>query len=112
MPRTVPAIRAPGRSDVEAVTRNARARREGLHADSSSLQEVTANPVCPPNVLTLSCKNRPPCGAHRGAVAAATERAPEGAMCGRRDAVQFGAAQGGSAAGPTVRRFLSACEGC
>src|ERR1043166_1736493 len=33
-------------------------------------------------------------------------------MCGRRAAVQFGAAQGGSAAGPTVRRFLSACEGC
>ena len=32
-------------------------------------------------------------------------------MCGRRDAVQFRAAQGGSAAGPTVRRFLSACEG-
>jgi len=64
-----------------------------------------------PNVLTLSCKNRPPCGAHRGVVAAATGRASEGAKCGRRDAVQFGAAQGGSAAGPTVRRFLSACEG-
>ena len=64
-----------------------------------------------PNVLTLSCKNRPPRGTHCGAVAAATERASEGAKCGRRDAVQFGAAQGGSAAGPTVRRFLSACEG-
>jgi len=63
------------------------------------------------NVLTLSCKNRPPCGAHRGAVAAATERASEGAMCGRRAAEQFGAARGGSAAGPTGRRFLSACEG-
>ena len=64
------------------------------------------------NELTLSCKNRPPCWTHRGTVAAATERASEGAKCGRRDAVQFGAARGGSAAGPTVRRFLSACEGC
>ena len=44
------------------------------------------------NELTLSCKNRPPCGAHRGAVAAATERASEGAKCGRRAAVQFEAA--------------------
>jgi len=32
-------------------------------------------------------------------------------MCGWRAAEQFGAAQGGSAAGPEVRRLLSACEG-
>ena len=42
-----------------------------------------------PNVLTLSCKSRPPCGAHRGVVAAATERTSEGAMCGRHAAVQL-----------------------
>src|ERR1043165_6036445 len=71
----------------------------------------TVFPCGAPNVLTLSCKNCPPCGAHRGAVAAATERASEEAMCGRRAAVQFGAAQGGLAAGPAARRFLSACEG-
>src|ERR1043165_7141803 len=65
----------------------------------------------PHNVLTLSCKSRPACGAHRGMVAAATERASEGAKCGRHAAVQFGAARGGSAAGPTGRRGLSACEG-
>ena len=32
-------------------------------------------------------------------------------MCGRHAAVQFGAARGGSDAGPADRRFLSACEG-
>jgi hypothetical protein len=31
-------------------------------------------------------------------------------MCGWRDAEQFGAARGGSAAGPAARRLLSACE--
>jgi len=31
-------------------------------------------------------------------------------MCGWRDAEQFGAAQGGSAAEPTLGGFLSACE--
>jgi len=31
-------------------------------------------------------------------------------MCGRHAAEQFGAAQGGSAAGPKARRLLSACE--
>src|ERR1041385_404264 len=46
----------------------------------------------PSNELTLSCKNRPPRGAHRGTGAAATERASEGAKCGCRDAVQFEAA--------------------
>src|ERR1041385_5767416 len=65
----------------------------------------------PSNVLTLSCKSRPACGAHRGMVAAATERASEGAKCGGHAAVQFGAARGGSAAGPTGRRGLAACEG-
>src|ERR1043165_8323614 len=97
-----------------------------------------------PNVLTLSCKSRPPHrGSPGGAAAAATntqwrERtaadvaappqvgAPRrgagpratgprawraAAEAQRPPAVQFGAARGGSAAGPTVRRLLSACEG-
>ena len=63
-----------------------------------------------PNAITLSCKAAHRTGAHRGMVAAATNETSEGAICGRHAAVQFGAARGGSAAGPTVRRLLSACE--
>ena len=61
----------------------------------------------PPNALTLSCKSRPPCRPQKsGAAADATNNAVAGANCSRRDAgVQFGAAQGGSAAEPGLGGF-------
>ncbi len=61
---------------------------------------------CPPNVhaelraasrACLSAARQPP----------RLTKASEGAMCGWRDAEQFGAAPGGSAAGPTDRRLDS-----
>ena len=60
-----------------------------------------------PNALTLSCKDRPPCRPPgSGAAAAATNNEVAGANCSRRDArVQFGAAQGGSAAEPGLGGF-------
>ena len=66
-----------------------------------------------PNVLTLSCKSRPPHrGSPGGAAAAATNMQwRERTAADVTPAVQFGAARGGSAAGPEVRRLLSACEG-
>ena len=57
--------------------------------ERTSGDSVHGVPRGAPNVLTLSCKNRPPCGAHRGMAAAATERASEGAKCGHHAAVQF-----------------------
>src|ERR1041385_2255669 len=80
-------------------------RRRGRAPTKRLGIRLTAFPCGAPNELTLSCKSRPPRGAHRGVVAAATERASEGAKCGCHAAVQFRAARGGSAAGPTGRRF-------
>src|SRR5437868_12880945 len=63
-------------------------------------------PAYLPNVLTLSCK--PP-----HACLTAARQPPrltkdsEGASCSRRDAEQFGAAHGCSAAEPTNRRLVS-----
>ena len=56
---------------------------------------------------TLSCARATRPGLTRGTLAAATDEASEGAKCGRRDAEQFGAAHGGSAAEPTDRRLGS-----
>src|ERR1043165_1987044 len=66
-----------------------------------------------PNVLTQSGKPRPPHrGSPGGAAAAATNMQwRERTAADVTPAVQFGAARGGSAAGPEVRRLLSACEG-
>src|ERR1051325_2149207 len=60
-----------------------------------------------PNVLTLSCKSRRPCRPPgTGTAPAATNNEVAGANCSRRDAgMQFGAAQGGSAAEPRLGGF-------
>jgi len=82
-----------------------------MHAHATPKQDGGA--FGPPNVLTLSCKSRPPHrGSPGGAAAAATNMQwRERTAADVTPAVQFGAARGGSAAGPAVRRLLSACEG-
>ena len=70
-------------------------------------QKSTARFAQPHNAITLSCKSRLPCRHPKsGTAAAATNNAVAGANCSRRAAgVQFGAAQGGSAAEPGLGGF-------
>ena len=85
--------------------------RRAVHPHSEGKCKLRRQTLRPHNAITLSCKSRPPRRARCGTAAAATSKPSERKRCGSRAGVQFGAARGGSAAGPEVQRLLSACEG-